>query len=742
MKSENLFLRVKTRLRLFAGVTALLFFALPFAAAQPGTTKKIDPATGRTVDAAAQTQTAQAPAAAEPVEVKPVEVKRVETLPPAPVEAEEPIGADALKETQKEKEAAAPEEKPVTAEPAPLKTETTEAASKKTSLPESAHGELFGVEPAIDTLDGASLSTEESFEELSFSTPNGLTALTNDTEAEKVEPADTAPTLLSKEELDAAAPEAVIAETAESAKEEAKTSAEAPAEAVTENPAPTEESQAVAENAAPAEATEAVAENVAPAEEITAESEVKIAKEAPAPSAEAEPSAETSAEAVAENTASAEKKSEEKTEEKVAEQAVPIPSTETPEEGAIEWAVSSWASKRERIRAVQELARQGRQTVTRTDEPSMSIRLARPESAVPNNAAASNDEIKLDRQALLTTAPESIAAPRPAVTPTPSTQTPNAPQSAVRAESQPLPTGITVGPNDIAAKSAYTELPVGEGYIAMVGANVQGKLIELGVPKLDESGNPVLDEKGNPVLSPLRRGMKVKKGQVLGRQFNREFLARKIAAECQLVVAEKESKKVLEVEVAKSATLLAKASFDRAMAANEGMPSAVSPQELDEKKYDWERNYKSWEKSKYDLDIKVDQVEVSKAELLITEAQLEERELVSPIDGQIDEIKKNEGEWLREGDEVFQVIRLDKIQISAKFDATTISPEMIQGKPVSVYVTKPGLPMQKLDGSIVYARPIIEHSTLTAYAEVPNTQDAAGNWLLNPGMVVHLIVHP
>ena len=422
----------------------------------------------------------------------------------------------------------------------------------------------------------------------------------------------------------------------------------------------------------------------------------------------------------------------------MAEQAAPSPSATSPEEGAIEWAVSSWISKRDRIHAVRALAGQGRKTVIRADEPSTSIRLARPESAAPNDAAP-NEEVKLDRQSLLTDSPQSIASARPAAAP--SLSPPNA-QAPTTFESQPLPAGVAVGPNDIAAKSAYTELPVGEGYIAMVGANVQGKLIELGVPKLDESGNPVLDEKGNPVLSPLRRGMKVKKGQILGRQFNREFLARKIAAERQLVVAEKESKKVLEVEVAKSATLLAKASYDRAMAANEKMPGASSPEEIDEKKYDWERNYKSWEKSKYDLDIKVDEVEVSKAELLITEAQLEERELVSPIDGQIDEIKKNEGEWLREGDEVFQVIRLDKIQISAKFDATTISPEMIQGKPVSVYVTKPGLPTQKLEGSIIYARPIIEHSTLTAYAEVPNTQDAAGNWLLNPGMVVHLIVHP
>ena len=167
----------------------------------------------------------------------------------------------------------------------------------------------------------------------------------------------------------------------------------------------------------------------------------------------------------------------------------------------------------------------------------------------------------------------------------------------------------------------------------------------------------------------------VRAGDVLGKQFNQEFIARKEAAQRQLIVAEKEAGKTLEIEVAELAALVAKSELDRVRQANRDMPGAIAEEDEVKRVYEYNRAYKSWEKAKYDLGIKADEVEVRKAEILIADAQLEERKLISPIEGQIDDIYQNEGQWLREGDKVFRVIRLDKIQVEARFDASKTSPD-------------------------------------------------------------------
>ena len=668
----------------------LLIFTAGAATAQPGTTKIIDPATGRPVaEAAPETVSNAAP----------------ETAPETVSDAA-PIESDTVKEP------------PATA----------------VLLSENERQRLLGLDSTINTSDAAHSFSVEAHQELPFTTTEVLPK---------------APSEAAAEEQTTTESEAVVEEQPvpeeQSATEEQPTAEE---QSATEAQ-PTTESEAVAE-AQPVPEAEAVAEA-----QPVPEAESEAADLAPVLLPKAESTTNATAEAVAEAPSVA-------------------PKALTPEENALEWAVVGWRSRVEKNRAVRALAeaRGGKATATKasaeasaataatgqnTKEPLDSetqIRLARPDSPAPNDAQNTQnaqsapsspnapEETTFDRQSFLTAAPGSLLSTGSA----PASDAPSAPSQPTANElpggSAPLPTGVSVAPTDLVARSALTELPTGEGFMATVGANVQGKLIELGVPQLDAEGNPALDEKGRPILLPLRRGMKVQKGQVLGRQFNREFLARKTAAERQLVVAEKESTNELEVEVAAAATRLAKASYDRAAAANEQMPGASSPEELDEKRYDWERSFKSWEKSKHDLGIKVDQVEVSKAELMITEAQLEERELVSPIDGQINEIMRNEGEWLREGDPVFQVIRLDKIQVKASFNAMVVSPEMVQGKNVTVYATKPGVPMQTFEGTITYASPLIENKTLTAFAEVTNSQDASGSWLLNPGVVVSLVVHP
>ena len=305
----------------------------------------------------------------------------------------------------------------------------------------------------------------------------------------------------------------------------------------------------------------------------------------------------------------------------------------------------------------------------------------------------------------------------------------------------PLPEGVTLGENDVLAKSALTEIPKGEGYEATVSANTQGKLILLGRQKNDENGNPLFDDDGNPVMIPMHRGMEVKEGEILGVQFNQAAHARLVAAERELEVAKKEAGKQLEVEVAEASKNVAKMEYKRAVNSNKRVPNSISEDEIWQKRFEWYRGEKSEDKARYDLEIAALAVDVKEAAIAIANADLEERLIRSPLSGQVDDIFKNRGEWLREGDNVLHVLRLDKINITADFDSEAVTPSMVQGKAVTVYVTKAGLDEpQKLEGVITYARPVLMMNRFVAYAEVKNSQ-IDGGWVLLPGMRVNLIVH-
>lgn len=349
----------------------------------------------------------------------------------------------------------------------------------------------------------------------------------------------------------------------------------------------------------------------------------------------------------------------------------------------------------------------------------------------------------------------------------------------------------------IVVRNAKVELPQGEGYEAVISANGQGLLdelrlyeddydlvAELGVLSKQIAGEIAQEQaqvKGteqkesekavDPAQAKLEaeaavaeqfellnrfgdngpqsdsdrpqitRGMHVKKGQYLGKLQDDELKQEFIVALQELLVARKEAEKTLEVDVAIAAARVAQASYRRADSMNKSMPGSISPEEVDEKYYDWIRAAKSIEKARYDLEVNREKVKVSLARVNATKVQIRNRKLRSPIDGYIDEIYQNEGQWVREGDKILRILRLDKVQVTGTIDANQFSPEDVDGKAVVVKVNRPGYEPIELQGKVVYVRQIVESGHYYFYADVENKtieveQPGKNYWLLNPGSLV------
>ena len=116
------------------------------------------------------------------------------------------------------------------------------------------------------------------------------------------------------------------------------------------------------------------------------------------------------------------------------------------------------------------------------------------------------------------------------------------------------------------------------------------------------------------------------------------------------------------------------------------------------------------------------------------------RQITAALDGVIEKVYRRKGEWVQPGEPVVKVMRVDSLWIEAFIDATLYTPGMLRGKTVDVTVGLPGRQV-KLEGKIVFASEDVQPGPqFLVKAEIQNSQDARGDWLLRPGLTADMMI--
>ncbi|MFH1918565.1 MAG: HlyD family efflux transporter periplasmic adaptor subunit [Planctomycetota bacterium] len=274
-----------------------------------------------------------------------------------------------------------------------------------------------------------------------------------------------------------------------------------------------------------------------------------------------------------------------------------------------------------------------------------------------------------------------------------------------------------------------------------VPAQEAGVLKAIGIPERDAEGNPVFfDADGKPVYQEVREGLEVSENQILGQIDDRMEQELKKVAKYKLQVAEKEETNTYSVQAAEAAEKVSEAEFLQAQEANRRKPGTVAPAELNRMLLSHRHAKLQWKQSEYDLEIAEISKLVRQAEYGVADLQLKRRGLVATLDGIVVERYLDEGEWVRPGDRVLRIIRMDRLRIEAFIDATKVSPAQVKkGQKVTVRLSPgkalPVGPVGPLLGEIVYVSPIVEAGPrFLVWAEVDNHPDDDGDWPLRPGL--------
>ena len=214
-------------------------------------------------------------------------------------------------------------------------------------------------------------------------------------------------------------------------------------------------------------------------------------------------------------------------------------------------------------------------------------------------------------------------------------------------------------------------------------------------------------------------------------------IERRLAAR-QLEQAKIEAESDIDVRYARAVAEVAGAEHRQAVTIDTNVPGAMGESEVRRRALARERAQLAIEQAEIEQRLAQAKCQTQQAELMLAEARVALRQIVSPINGVVVQVYKRPGEWVGQGEPVLRIVRLDELVVSVYVAPSQFSPRQLYGRRVEVAVkTADGQPTQ-LSGKIVFCSPVLEaNGQYHVQAKLTNTY-RDGQWVLQPGHCVEM----
>jgi multidrug efflux pump subunit AcrA (membrane-fusion protein) len=281
--------------------------------------------------------------------------------------------------------------------------------------------------------------------------------------------------------------------------------------------------------------------------------------------------------------------------------------------------------------------------------------------------------------------------------------------------------------------------------LAEVGAAPGGPIvIQPCLVSLIDEAKVSTKEAGVLVEVAVAPGARVKQGDLLARIDDVDAKAHLDVAKFKLEQAEEEAKSDVNVRYSRAAAAVAEADYRAAEEANRRAPNTYSATDLRRLWLTWNRATLEIEKSQVDLRIAGLKAKVSQAETKVAEENLNRRQIISPVDGIVVEVKRRPGEWVQPellrreavaeetAGYVVHVVRLDRLRVEGLVDPALAPPGTLLNRTVTVAPARGRA--AAFQGKVVFVSPLAQNDgKFRIWAEVQN-QEQNGEWILRPGL--------
>jgi len=252
----------------------------------------------------------------------------------------------------------------------------------------------------------------------------------------------------------------------------------------------------------------------------------------------------------------------------------------------------------------------------------------------------------------------------------------------------------------------------------------------------------------------LKEGDEVKSGFVMAKIDDAMAQKQLANATAEFNAANQKAQSNTDVEVAEAAAKTAEYEYARMKAANEGssgkdgiaatkgVKGAVTDVDLMHSWYQWKHAVLAIDQYKNEKKVNGFTAEAKKAEMETGQESVNRREVRAPFDGVVQRMTPHKGEWLKPGDTVIRLMRMDHLKVEGFLRVADYDPSDVLNRNVIVKVTLAHGREVEFTGKIVYVdQEVQSEREYLVRAEVENRRDKqTGAWLLRPGLPAKMAI--
>lgn len=290
------------------------------------------------------------------------------------------------------------------------------------------------------------------------------------------------------------------------------------------------------------------------------------------------------------------------------------------------------------------------------------------------------------------------------------------------------------------AAGAHFSQPV-HAQTSSAAGNVAAESVWVEIRGEDDKDIPALEE-GWLLELPVRDGAWVNKGDLIAHIDDSEAQAALEIAEISYEGALKRAQDDIELRYAEKQAAVTETDWRQDLLANEQKQDAVPEITIRRKKLDFERSLLQIEKAKHDGVLAVYDAKTKLAEAKAAQMAIDRRMIRAPFDGFVETVHRHEYEWVKPGDPIVQLIRIEKLHVRGNVDSSNYDPHEISGRPVTVKVVLARGREETFSGRVVYCSQTVEKASgnYLVRAEIENRRDG-DNWIVRPGLPAEMTIH-
>jgi multidrug resistance efflux pump len=296
---------------------------------------------------------------------------------------------------------------------------------------------------------------------------------------------------------------------------------------------------------------------------------------------------------------------------------------------------------------------------------------------------------------------------------------------------------------------------LGFGLLALAAASVAGRAAAADYPSQPGAvrlrGQVMLAEHAE--LAPREAGIltyiagadgkntKIERGQLVMQLDDTKAQEELRVAKAKLLAAKTKADDEINIEYSQAAAKMAVRDLEFSVSANKKVHGSVPQAKIDELELKVTETTLAIKKAIHDREVARTEAGIAAAEFEAAKTMIELLKLNSPIDGEVDEVRKHVGEAVQATETgVIHIVNRNKLWVRVSVPAREIAREQVENQLVTVEVDTGGGRKFSVQGKVISVSPETDSGgTYTIRAEV-RREGRDAPWPLYPGMQAEMVV--